>query len=165
MNKRLSLSLALAAAACFSILPLAASQEKKEQEKKEHPKEHPAEHPKSENKLSTEDIDKAIRGHIEKISAAANGRFPVKDDVLKKTWDLKLVRVHNDKLQALADGRYFACVDFEASDATMVDVDFFLKKEGDGLAVTDTTVHKINGKARYGYQEKDGVWVRVAEKG
>ena len=165
MNKRLSLSLALAAAACLSISPLAAAQEKKEQEKKEHPKEHPSEHPKSENKLSTEDIDKAIRAHIEKISAAANGRFPVKDDVLKKTWDLKLVRVHNDKLQALADGRYFACVDFEASDATMVDVDFFLKKEGDGLVVTDTTVHKINGKARYGYQEKDGVWVRVAEKG
>ncbi len=165
MNKRLSLSLALAAAACLSISPLAASQEKKEQEKKEHPKEHPAEHPKSENKLSTADIDKAIRGHIEKTSAAANDRFPVKDDVLKKTWDLKLVRVHNDKLQALADGRYFACVDFEASDGTAVDVDFFLKKEGDGLAVTDTTVHKINGKARYGYQEKDGVWVRVAEKG
>ena len=164
MNKRLSLSLALAAAACLSISPLAAAQEKKEQEKKEHPKEHPSEHPKSENKLSTGDIDKAIRGHIEKISAAASGRFPVKDDVLKKTWDLKLVRVHNDKLQALADGRYFACVDFEASDATMVDVDFFLKKDGDGLAVTDTTVHKINGKARYGYQEKDGVWVRVAEK-
>jgi hypothetical protein len=158
MNKRLPLSLALAAAACFSISALAASQ-------KEHPKEHPSEHPKSENKLSTQDIDKAIRGHIEKISAGANGRFPVKDDVLNKTWDLKLVRVHNDKLQALADGRYFACVDFEAPDATMVDVDFFLKKDGDGLAVTDTTVHKINGKARYGYQEKDGVWVRVAEKG
>lgn len=165
MNKRLSLSLALAAAACLSLSPLGASQEKKEQDKKEHPKEHPSEHPKSENKLSTEDIDKAIRGHIEKTSAAANGRFPVKDDVMKKTWDLKLVRVHNDKLQALADGRYFACVDFEASDGTMVDVDFFLKKEGDGLVVTDTTVHKINGKARYGYQEKDGVWVRVAEKG
>jgi len=158
MNKRLPLSLALAAAACFSISALGASQ-------KEHPKEHPSEHPKSENKLSTADIDKAIRGHIEKISATANGRFPVKDDVLNKTWDLKLVRVHNDKLQALADGRYFACVDFEAPAATMVDVDFFLKKEGDGLAVTDTTVHKVNGKARYGYQEKDGVWVRVAEKG
>jgi hypothetical protein len=45
-----------------------------------------------------------------------------------------------------------------------VDVDFFLKKEGDKLAVTDTSVHKINGKARYNYEEKDGVWVRVEEK-
>jgi hypothetical protein len=161
MNKPLSLSLALAVAASLSLAvsPLAASQEKKE-----HPKEHPSEHPKSENKLSTADIDKAIRSHIEKTSAASNGGFPVKDDVLNKTWDLKLERVHNDKLQALADGRYFACVDFKASDGTMVDVDFFMKKEGDGLAVTDTTVHKINGKARYNYQEQDGVWVRVADK-
>ena len=160
MNKRLSLSLALAATACLSLSPLAASQEKKE-----HPKEHPSEHPKSANKLSTEDIDKAIRGHIEKTSAATNGSFMVMDDVMKKTWDLKLVRVHNDKLQALADGRYFACVDFKASDGTMVDVDFFLKKDGDALVVGDTTVLKIVGKARYNYQEKDGVWVRVAEKG
>jgi hypothetical protein len=46
----------------------------------------------------------------------------------------------------------------------MVDVDFFLKKDGDKLAVTDTTVHKVNGNARYNYEEKNGVWVRVAEK-
>jgi hypothetical protein len=88
----------------------------------------------------------------------------VRDDVLNKTWSLELVRVHKDKLQALADGRYFACVDFKAPDATMVDVDFFLKKDGDKLAVTDTTVHKVDGKARYNYEEKNGVWVRVAEK-
>jgi hypothetical protein len=169
MNKPLSLTLALAAAVCFSVSPLAAQQSKPTPgpapEKKEHPKEHPAEHPKSENKVSTDDIDKAIRAHIEKTSQAAQGNFSVKDDVLKKTWELKLDRVHNDKLQALADGRYFACVDFKAADGTMVDVDFFMKKEGENLAVTDTTVHKINGKARYNYQEKDGVWVRVAEKG
>jgi hypothetical protein len=167
MKKTFSLSLALAAAACLSISPLSAQEAtpKPAPEKKEHPKEHPSEHPKSGNKLSTDDIDKAIRAHIEKASQASQGAFPVKDDVLNKTWDLKLERVHNDKLQALADGRYFACVDFKASDGTMVDVDFFLKKEGDGLAVTDTTVHKVNGKPRYNYQEKDGVWVRVAEKG
>jgi hypothetical protein len=168
MNKRLSLALALAAAACFSVSPLAAQQTKPTAkpapEKKEHPMEHPAEHPGSGNKVSTDDIDKAIRAHIEKISGASHGSFPVKDDVLKKTWELKLDRVHNDKLQALADGRYFACVDFKAADGTMVDVDFFMKKEGEGLAVIDTTVHKVNGKARYGYEEKDGVWVRVAEK-
>jgi hypothetical protein len=55
-------------------------------------------------------------------------------------------------------------VDFKADDGTMVDVDFFLKKQGDALAVTETTVHKINGKARYNYEQKDGVWVKVPEK-
>ena len=155
MKRLLSFAIVLAVTALFSTPALA-------QEKKEHPKEHP-EHPKSEKKVSTDDIDKSIREHIEK--AAKAGSFSVKDDVLNKTWELELVRVHKDKLQALADGRYFACVDFKAADGTMVDVDFFLKKDGDALAVTDTTVHKINGKARYNYQEKDGVWVRVAEKG
>ena len=157
MNRRLALPLALAVMALFS-LPA------RGQEKKEHPKEHP-EHPKSEKKVSTEDIDKSIRGHIEKTAKASGGKFPVKDDVEKKTWELDLVKVHKDRLQALADGSYFACVDFKAADGTMVDVDFFLKKDGEALAVTDTTVHKINGKARYNYEEKDGVWIRVAEKG
>jgi len=161
MKKVLSLAFVLIVTAFLSTLALA--QEKKEHPKEEHPKEHP-EHPKTAKKMSTDDIDKAIRAHIEKTAAASGGKFPVKDDVLNKTWDLELVKVHNDKLQALADGRYFACVDFKAADGTMVDVDFFMKKAGDALEVTDTTVHKINGKARYGYQEKDGVWVRVAEK-
>ncbi|HEV8231482.1 MAG TPA: transglutaminase domain-containing protein, partial [Thermoanaerobaculia bacterium] len=100
----------------------------------------------------------------EEKAKAAGGKFSVRDDVLNKTWELELVRVHKDRLQALADGRYFACVDFKAADGTMVDVDFFLKKEGDKLVVNDTSVHKIDGKARYNYEEKDGVWVRVAEK-
>src|SRR5262245_37531977 len=161
MRRVHSLVIAFAATALFSTLALA-------QEKKEHPQEHPKEHPdksKSAQKLSTADIDKAIRAHIEKTAAAAGGKFPVKDDVLNKTWQLDLVKVHNDKLQALADGRYFACVDFKAADGTAVDVDFFMKKAEGGLTVTDTTVHKIDGKARYGYEEKDGVWMRVAEKG
>jgi hypothetical protein len=163
MKKILALAFAAVVLAFFSSLALA--QEKKEHPKEEHPKQEHPEHPKSGKKMSTEDIDKAIRAHIEKTAAASGGKFPVKDDVLKKTWDLDLVKVHNDKLQALADGRYFACVDFKAADGTMVDVDFFMKKDGDALAVTDTTVHKINGKARYSYQEKDGVWMRVEEKG
>jgi hypothetical protein len=163
MKRILALAFAAVVLAFFSSLALA--QEKKEHPKEEHPKQEHPEHPKSGKKMSTEDIDKAIRAHIEKTAAASGGKFPVKDDVLKKTWDLDLVKVHNDKLQALADGRYFACVDFKAADGTMVDVDFFMKKDGDALAVTDTTVHKINGKARYSYQEKDGVWMRVEEKG
>jgi hypothetical protein len=126
-------------------------------------KEHP-EHPKSEKKVSVEAIDASIRSHIEEKSKTSGGRFEVRDDVLNKTWSLELVRVHKDRLQALEDGRYFACVDFKTTEGTMVDVDFFLKKEGDKLVVTDTSVHKIDGKARYNYEERNGVWVRVAEK-
>jgi len=156
MKKIFSLALAASLSAVLPAVSALAQQ-------KEHPKEHP-QNPPSEKKVSTDDIDAAIRAHIEEKSKASGGRFEVRDDVLNKTWSLELVRVHKDKLQALADGRYFACVDFQAADATTVDVDFFLKKDGDKLAVTDTTVHKIDGKARYNYEEKNGVWVRVAEK-
>ncbi|HEY3171876.1 MAG TPA: hypothetical protein VGK86_04780 [Thermoanaerobaculia bacterium] len=156
MKKFFSLALAVLLSAALPAVSALAQQ-------KEHPKEHP-QNPPSGKKLSTDDIDAAIRAHIEEKSKASDGRFEVRDDVLSKTWSLELVRVHKDKLQALADGRYFACVDFKAPDATMVDVDFFLKKDGEKLAVTDTTVHKVDGKARYNYEEKNGVWVRVAEK-
>lgn len=156
MKKFFSLALAVSLSAALPAVSALAQQ-------KEHPKEHP-QNPPSGKKLSTDDIDAAIRAHIEEKSKASGGRFEVRDDVLNKTWSLELVRVHKDKLQTLADGRYFACVDFKAPDATMVDVDFFLKKDGDKLAVTDTTVHKVDGKARYNYEEKNGVWVRVAEK-
>lgn len=156
MKKFFSLALAVSLSAALPAVSALAQQ-------KEHPKEHP-QNPPSEKKVSTDDIDAAIRAHIEEKAKASGGRFEVRDDVLSKTWSLELVRVHKDKLQALADGRYFACVDFKAPDATMVDVDFFLKKDGDKLAVTETTVHKIDGKARYNYEEKNGVWERVAEK-
>ncbi len=168
MKRFLSLSLVFAAAACLATSPLLAQEQpaKKEHPSQEKKKEHPGqEHPKSSGKVTTEDIDQAIRAHIEEKTKSSGGRFPVNDSVLNKTWELDLVRVHKDKLTPLADGTYFACVDFKAADGAEVDVDFFLKKEGDRLAVTDTSVHKINGKARYSYKEKDGVWERVAEKG
>jgi hypothetical protein len=151
-------AVALAVLVWFAARPVEA-----QEKPKEHPKEHP-EHPKSEKKVSLEEIDKAIRAHIEEGAKASGGKFSVVDDVEKKTWRLELVRVHKDRLQALADGRYFACVDLKADDGTMVDVDFFLKKQDDKLAVTDTSVHKINGKARYNYEEKNGVWAQVPVK-
>jgi len=136
----------------------------------EHPTEHPkkteetkAEHPKAEHpakKMTTVDIDKAITAHITDASKA-DGKFHAKDNVLNKTWDLTLVKVHKDKLTALDAENYFACVDLKADDGTMVDVDFFLKNDKGKLVVTDTSVHKINGEARYMYEEKDGFWVRV----
>lgn len=165
MKKFCPLALAFAAAACFLASPLAAQEHPTKKEgKQEHPKkEHPKkEHPKASQAVTTDDIDAGIRSHIQE--KASGGSFSVQDDVLKKTWELELVRVHKDKLTPLSEDTYFACVDFRANDGTMVDVDFFLKKDGDRLVVTDTSVHKVDGKARYSYEEKEGVWRRVSEK-
>lgn len=129
----------------------------------EHPKsEHPKkEHPAAAKPVSTADLEAAIRAHIDGTAKKNNGSFPVKDDVLKKTWQLKLVRVHTDRLTQLDDTTFFACVDFSAADGTLVDVDFFLKGKEGKLEVTDTSVHKINGVARYLYQQKGKFWERV----
>ena len=132
----------------------------------EHPtgQEHPAkgEHPKSEKakSITTADLEKAIKARIGEKTKADGGVFKVEDKVLNKTWDLTLVKVHTDKLTPLSADTYFACTDFKAKDGTVVDVDFYLKNQDGKLVITDTTVHKINGKPRFNYVEKNGVWVR-----
>ncbi len=127
----------------------------------EHPKEHPAKGQSATPAFSTADLEKAIRANIDEAAKANNGKFPAKDDVLNRTWQLELVRVHTDKLTQLDANTYFACVDFKADDGTLVDVDFYFKDEGGALKRTDTTVHKINGQPRYNYEKKGDFWVRV----
>ena len=83
---------------------------------------------------------------------------------LKKTWDLKLDHVHTERLSKLNADTYFACVDMKDPNGKVIDVDFFLKSNGDKLEMTDTTVHKIEGKPRYNWKEEDGFWKRVPVK-
>lgn len=129
------------------------------------PQEHPQEHPKKEHPtskpVSTATLEKAIKQQIAEKANANGGKLPVEDPVLKKTWQLELVRVHTDKLTQLDDKTYFACVDFKADDGTLVDVDFYMKNENGKLALSDTTVHKINGKPRFNYEKKGNFWERV----
>lgn len=131
----------------------------------EHPQEHPKEHPTREHPaakpITTADLEKEIKALIADKAKASGGEFPVKDNVLDKTWALELVRVHTDKLTQLDANTYFACVDFKADDGTLVDVDFYLKSDKGKLAMTDITVHKINGQPRFNYVEKEGFWERV----
>jgi hypothetical protein len=129
----------------------------------EHPEkgEHPTEKAKT---VSTADLGKAIKARIAEKTKSDGGVFKVEDKVLNKTWELALVKVHTDKLTPLSADTYFACTDFKAKDGTLVDVDFYLKSQDGKLVITDTTVHKINGKPRCNYVEKNGVWVREETK-
>lgn len=159
---KVSLVVAVAVGLLLAVGVRAQQEHPQEHPKKEQQKEHPAkEHPAA-KPVGTADIDKAIRAHIEEKSKKNNGSFPVKDDVLKKTWALTLDKVHTDKLTQLDAKTSFACVDFTADDGTKVDVDFFLKSKSEKLEVSDTSVHKINGVARYNYQQEGGFWKRVA---
>jgi len=126
--------------------------------------EHPQEHPKQgslSNPVSVATLEKAIKDQIAENAKPNGGKLAVRDDVLNKTWQLQLVRVHTDKLTQLDEKTYFACVDFKADDGTPVDVDFNMKDENGKLILSDTVVHKVNGKPRFTYEKRGSYWERV----
>ena len=139
------------------------------QEHPEHPKkttEPPkqgAEHPKkggAQKQVSTADISAGIRKNIDAQSKkGADGKFRVKYE--GQDLALDLVKVHDDRLQDLGGGKYFACVDMKATDGKTYDIDFFLTGQPGKMKVTETSVHKIDGKPLYNWKEEKGVWKKV----
>ena len=139
------------------------------QEHPEHPKkttEHPkkgAEHPKkggAEKQVSTADISAGIKKNIDAESKkSSDGKFHVKYE--GQDLALDLIRVHDDRLSDLGGGRYFACVDMKATDGKTYDIDFFLTGQPGKMKVTETSVHKIDGKPLYDWKEENGTWHKV----
>jgi transglutaminase-like putative cysteine protease len=108
----------------------------------------------------TADIKAGIEKYIEDQSSLNNGYFKL--NFKKKELLLKLVRVHIEYLASLGSGLYFACVDLADTDGDVYDVDFFMKGDPGAMSVTETTVHKINGKPFYAWeQQRDKTWERV----
>lgn len=109
--------------------------------------------------LVTEDIQDGIEKHIEEQTRLGGGYFnlPYDEGQLR----LKLVRVHTEYLANLGPRRHFACVDLASTDGDVYDVDFFLVGDPGAMTVTETTVHKINGKPFYVWKQKrDKTWHR-----
>ena len=79
----------------------------------------------------------------------------------RKDLALDLVKVHDDRFSSLGGNKYFACVDMKGKDGRMYDIDFFMNVKPDRLTVTETSVHKINGKPLYNWKEQKGVWKKV----
>jgi len=79
----------------------------------------------------------------------------------RKDLALDLVKVHDDRFSSLGGNKYFACVDMKGSDGKMYDIDFFMAVQGSKLNVTETSVHKINGKPLYNWKQEGGVWKKV----
>ena len=132
---------------------------------KEHP-EHPSEHPteKAESELTIDQLAEAIVGYVEKDAKLKGGFFLVYDIEANEPLALTLDKVHKEKLATLGDGLYFACADFKTPDGKIYDLDVFMMEGSDGLTTTEVTVHKEEGKPRYGWVEKDGIWSREAIK-
>ncbi len=132
------------------------------QEHPEHPKkEHPTD--KKQAGLSKADLSAAIRSWVQKESAANGGWLKVEDPVQHKTLELKLEKVHEDRLSQVKPDEYFACADFVEKDGTKYDIDVFMQgKTKDDLKETEVSVHKVNGKERYTWFEANGIWKKRA---
>ena len=79
----------------------------------------------------------------------------------RKDLALDLVKVHDDRFSNLGGNKYFACVDMKGNDGKMYDIDFFMTVQPGKLTVTQTSVHKINGKPLYNWKQEGGVWKKV----
>jgi hypothetical protein len=112
------------------------------------------------SQVSNADISAGIKRHISnERNKAADKKFHV--NFRGKNLALDLVKIHNDRLSSLGGSKYFACVDMKSADGTIYDIDFFMAGQPDNMHVTETSVHKINGKPLYNWKEQGGVWKKV----
>ncbi len=107
----------------------------------------------------TADVQAGIEKHIADQVARNDGFFPLEYE--GRDLKLKLVRVHIEYLATLAPQRHFACVDMASADGQFYDIDFFMAGDPGAMTVTETTVHKLNGRPYYLWEQAaDGSWGR-----
>ena len=125
----------------------------------EHP-EHPQKGKAGKKQVSKSDISAGIKKNIDaETKKSSDGKFHVKYQ--SQDLALDLIRVHDDRLSDLGGGKYFACVDMKGTDGKTYDIDFFLTGQPGTMTVTETAVHKIDGKPLYDWKEDNGKWHKV----
>ncbi|MBI5868442.1 MAG: hypothetical protein HZB43_09170 [candidate division Zixibacteria bacterium] len=127
------------------------------QEHPEHP-EHPSQAKTEAPAITMAALSQAIQDYVAKDSKLKGGYFLVFDSESKRVLQLKLAKVHEEKLASLGGGVYFACADFNSADTTLYDLDIFMKASGKRLETTEVAVHKVNGNPRYNWKEEGGIW-------
>ena len=111
-------------------------------------------------KITLKNLARAIESFVE-ADIILRGAFLVIDPSTDEVLKLNLEKVHKERLSHVGDDVYFACADFNADNGKVYDLDIFLHgKNTDNLTVTEISVHKEDGNARYGWLEQDGVWVK-----
>lgn len=114
-------------------------------------------------RASIEEIESEIRAYIVNRTNSDGGYFIINEN--EKQYRMKLVRVHTEYLSSLGPGRNFACVDLAEAGGDVYDVDFFMEGEPGSMKVTETSVHKLNGKPFYAWRQKaDKTWFRLPLK-
>lgn len=115
-------------------------------------------------RVSIDEIETGIKTYIDTETKKEDGYFHVRDEA--RELRMKLVRVHTEYLSNLGPERHFACVDLADVSGDVYDVDFFLEGAPGNMQVTETSVHKLNGKPFYSWkQREDKTWHRVPVEG
>jgi len=111
--------------------------------------------------VSKADISAGIKKHIgSETKKSADRKFHV--NYKGQDLALDLIRVHDDRVSSIGGGKYFACVDMKGTDGKRYDIDFFMTGQPGNMKVTETSVHKIDGKPLYNWKEVNGIWKRVS---
>jgi len=157
------------AIAAFAVLLAAAARAGEHPEHPSQPKA-PAPKPAAASGAFVEDkgLMRAFADAVERYvaeSEEAAGSFEAYDEKLDKTWKLKLVRIHRDRIARLGRDKFFACADFKSADGKPrgLDLDFYATKTGDGWSVDEVLIHKLDGHPRFNY-DKDNRRVPVKGK-
>ncbi|WP_373496062.1 transglutaminase-like domain-containing protein [Aquiflexum sp.] len=138
----------------FAILTSCFSNSKEKQEESKNSPDN------STKKISIQEIEQGIKAFIDKETEQNEGFFLLNDK--ERNLKLKLVRVHTEYLSNLGPNRHFACVDLADEKGDVYDVDFFLEGEPGNMVVTETSLHKLNGKPFYTWKQVvDKTWRRV----
>jgi transglutaminase-like putative cysteine protease len=112
------------------------------------------------SRVAIAEIEEGIKAFIDKKTEENGGFFPIKEK--ERDLRLKLVRVHTEYLSNLGPDRHFACVDLADEKGDVYDVDFFLEGKPGEMTVTETSLHKLNGKPFYTWKQVvDKTWRRV----
>lgn len=114
-------------------------------------------------RITLQNLAKAIEGFVE-ADIILRGAFLVIDPKTDTVLKLKLDKVHKERLSHIGEDIYFACADFNADNGKVYDLDIFLHGTNtDNLTVTEISVHKEDGTARYGWIEENGIWAKEYE--
>ena len=110
--------------------------------------------------LAISEIEQEIKNYISRTTQENAGFFPVKDE--NHDLKMKLVRVHTEYLSNLGPNSHFACVDLVDESGDVYDVDFFMEGMPGNMDITQTSVHKLNGKPYYSWkQNTDKTWYKM----
>src|SRR5438477_12723569 len=74
--------------------------------------------------VSTADISAGIKKHINTETNNSDGKFHV--NYQGHNLALNLVKVHDDRIQDLGNGKYLACADMKGTDVKSYDIDLIV---------------------------------------